>query len=132
MTLPEGTTAYASFNEGGLRSMFQTDARQQGGVSAGVARLWQGRGGQAAQTTESTRGAPTYFPRSDGSASATATADPQPTPSVIAPAASAALVNAPLPPRRPAALGAPAQGAQAGAQAGAPLDLSLFTIRSGL
>ena len=62
ISLPEGTTAYASLNEGGLRSMFQTDPRQQGGVSAGVARLWQGRsGGTDAVRPEPARAAPTYF-----------------------------------------------------------------------
>lgn len=131
VTLPEGTTAYASLNEGGLRSLFQTDARQQGGVSASVARLWQGRAGQEANRVESSRSAPTYFPRSDGAdpvPAATAAPDPEPASSATAPAASAALVNAPLPPRRPAEFGAPAQVARSGA----PLDLSLFTIRSGL
>ncbi|WP_258317680.1 hypothetical protein, partial [Escherichia coli] len=71
------TTAYASLNEGGLRSMFQTDPRQQGGVSAGVARLWQGRsGGTDAVRPEPARAAPTYFPRSDGTESVTSSASP--------------------------------------------------------
>ncbi|MGU3360941.1 lytic transglycosylase domain-containing protein [Methylobacterium sp. M6A4_1b] len=131
IALPEGTTAYASLNEGGLRSMFQTDPRQQGGVSAGVARLWQGRGaGQEASRPEPARAAPTYFPRSDGTEGAPA---PLAAPAVAAsaapaaPAATAALIGTPLPPRRPAEFGASAQPARAGA----PLDLSLFTIRSG-
>jgi hypothetical protein len=127
VSLPEGTTAYASFNEGGLRSMFQTDARQQGGVSAGVARLWQGRGAGS----ETARSAPTYFPRSDGTDN-TATSVPVSDTALSAPAASAAasaaLVGSPLPPRRPVEFGASGQTARAGA----PLDLSLFTIRSGL
>lgn len=132
ISLPEGTTAYASLNEGGLRSMFQTDPRQQGGVSAGVARLWQGRSaGTDASRTEPARAAPTYFPRSDGTESVTGSA-PAATvaPATAAnpvPAAATALVGAPLPPRRPAEFGASSQAARPGA----PLDLSLFTIRSG-
>ncbi|MCK2054540.1 lytic transglycosylase domain-containing protein [Methylobacterium sp. 37f] len=127
LALPEGTTAYASLNEGGLRSMFQTDPRQQGGVSAGVARLWQGRNaGQDAVRAEPPRAAPTYFPRSDGTETGSAAVAPAvSTPALPVP--SAALVGAPQPPRRPAEFG----GSGPSARVGAPLDLSLFTIRSG-
>ena len=139
IALPEGTTAYASLNEGGLRSMFQTDPRQQGGVSAGVARLWQARGqdtgrqemsGQPAGNPQASRSAPTYFPRSDGTDTAPAPTvaagtDPAPTGMITPPGA--ALIGAPLPPRRPAEFGASGQAPRPGA----PLDLSLFTIRSG-
>ena len=131
--LPEGTTAYASLNEGGLRSMFQTDPRQQGGVSAGVARLWQGRGAgpEASRPEPRPRGAD-LFPalgRHRRACPAAArrhrrTGDRLRTPSRPP---RRALVGAPLPPRRPAEFGASGQAARPGA----PLDLSLFTIRSG-
>ncbi|MCJ2035846.1 lytic transglycosylase domain-containing protein [Methylobacterium sp. J-068] len=127
--LPEVTTAYASLDEGGLRSMFQTDPRQQGGVSAGVARLWQGRGpsqDSSRQDAGSGRSAPTYFPRSDGTDTVAAVASDTEAASAT-PATGSALLGAPLPPRRPAEFGASAGASRSGA----PLDLSLFTIRSG-
>lgn len=135
VALPEGATAYASLNEGGLRSMFQTDARQQGGVSAGVARLWQGR----APGAEPARSAPSYFPRSDGGEAPQADPATAPDRAASSPAdvtgptltgaafTGTALTGAPLPPRRPAEFGASSQAVRSGA----PLDLSLFTIRSG-
>ncbi len=127
VTLPVSTTAYAALDGGGLRSMFQTDPRQ-GAVSAGVAKLWQARA-----ASEPVRSAPTYFPRSDVTEAAQAeiaSDDPTTTGSISAVAAytaSNALVGAPLPPRRPAEFRDPASTGSAGA----PLDLSLFTIRSG-
>lgn len=127
VALPEGATAYAALDGGGLRSMFQTDQRQ-GAVSSGVAKLWQGRA-----ANEPVRSAPTYFPRSDATEVAqadTPSDDPATTGSISATAAytaSNALVGAPLPPRRPAEFRASAPSGSAGA----PLDLSLFTIRSG-
>ncbi len=156
IVLPEGATAYASL-DGGLRSLFQTDKRQ-GAVSDGVAKLWQGRAtleqgratlelgratlrqGRAASepgraASETGRPAPTYFPRSDGTADtvlvapATAPATAAATPAaqaLDAASASAALVGAPLPPRRPAEFTtAPA------APSGVPREASLFTARSG-
>jgi hypothetical protein len=135
--LPEGTTAYAAL-DGSLRSLFQTDKRQ-GAVSEGVAKLWQVRG-----SVDTGRPAPTYFPRSDATADSTVavqtTAGVQTTASVQAAAgvqaavsavegapAGTALVGAPLPPRRPAEFStAAAQGVAA------PLNLSLYTVRSGL
>ena len=116
--------------------MFQTDARQQGGVSAGVARLWQGRTSGA----EPARSAPSYFPRSDGGEAPQAEPATAPDRAASSPADVArptltgaaftgtALTGAPLPPRRPAEFGASGQAVRSGA----PLDLSLFTIRSGL
>ncbi|MCJ2082552.1 transglycosylase SLT domain-containing protein [Methylobacterium sp. J-090] len=128
IVLPEGTTAYASL-DGGLRSLFQTDKRQ-GAVSEGVAKLWQGRA-----ATDAARSAPTYFPRSDGTADTTLAepiggASAASTPAVQAsdtarPDANA-LVGAPLPPRRPAEF-----NTASAARTGAPLDPSLFTARSG-
>ena len=122
--IPAAATAYAAFDGGGLRSMFQTDKRQ-GAVSDGVARLWQGRAtGEAAA-----RRAPSYFPRSD-------TSSPEPSPE--SPTAAAfqgiaaepvtipvALIGSPLPPRRPAEF-----DTAAGRQAGAFVP-SLYTTRSG-
>ena len=130
--IPAGTTAYASLG-GDLRTLFQTD-RRQGPVSAGVARLWQDRS-SAASGAGSARPAPTYFPRSDGEGGSVA-ADVDTTGSISAAGASAAtpasglaLVGAPLPPRRPPEFSA--SSAASAARAAAPLDLSLFTIRSG-
>ncbi|NEU12591.1 lytic transglycosylase domain-containing protein [Methylobacterium sp. BTF04] len=136
--LTEAPTAYTALDGGGLRSMFQTD-RRQGAVSSGVAKLWQGRA-----ATDSARSAPTYFPRSDDTGSASAQAVTEPASISVPPAsasqastyqastyqasASAALLGAPLPPRRPAEFGAAGRASQASA----PLDLSLFTTRSGL
>ena len=125
--VPETASAYAAIDGGGLRALFQTDKRQ-GGVSDGVARLWQGRSASA----ETARSAPTYFPRSDGTAADTAApATVAATPESAAPAGSAAgaaaLVGAPLPPRRPAEF----TPAGAVARRTGPLDLSLFTTRSG-
>jgi len=138
--LPEGTTAYASL-DGSLRSLFQTDKRQ-GAVSEGVAKLWQVRG-----TMDTGRPAPTYFPRSDATADSTVAVPP---PAAVENSASVpaagertpagtALVGSPLPPRRPAefvtasAHGAsPAQDIAAAPSAAAPLNLSLYTVRSGL
>ena len=111
--------------EGGIRALFQTD-RRPGAVSEGVAKLWQGRAAGA----EAARPAPTWFPHGDGSERAPADpqidpADPATTGS-IAPATvtattlagtpsagSAAPILVPLPPRRPAALGAQARTASA-------------------
>ncbi|MDO9429606.1 MAG: lytic transglycosylase domain-containing protein [Methylobacterium sp.] len=129
---PEGTTAYASL-DGGLRSLFQTDKRQ-GAVSDGVAKLWQGRA-----ATDTVRSAPTYFPRSDGTADTvlaavqtTAPVQPAPAQAIATEAsgpatpASAALVGAPLPPRRPAEF-----TTTLAARTGTALDPSLLTARSG-
>lgn len=116
--LPDGVTAYAA-QDGGLRSMFQTD-RRQGAISDGVARLWQGRatGGEA-------RIGPSYFPRSEEAESAEA-APTRPTNSAtVVAGGSIALVGTPLPPRRPA------EFTTAGGSRGGPLDPSLFTTRSG-
>lgn len=98
--VPDTATAYAAYDGGGLRAMFQTD-RRQGAVSEGVARLWQGR------SAETARAAPSYFPRSDASetgavAVAVPTALPATTETAATPATAAALVGSPLPPRRPA------------------------------
>ncbi|OAS26136.1 transglycosylase SLT domain-containing protein [Methylobacterium platani] len=88
-------TAYAPEAGGGLRSLFQNDARR-GPVSDSVARLWGGRGGAAA--------APTYFPRSnEGPVLASAT--PAPTPAPAAPAALPDAAGVPLPPARPREFG---------------------------
>ena len=110
------TTATAFGGGADLRSLFQTDKR--GGVPDAAARLWQGRG--ASQPPQ--RAAPSYFPRSDTEApSAAAAAEepattgalarpvpdaPQGPAAVTTPAAGPALVNPPLPPRRPAAFAA--------------------------
>ncbi|WP_336488862.1 lytic transglycosylase domain-containing protein [Methylobacterium nigriterrae] len=118
-TLPQDTSAYAAIDGGGLRSLFQTD-RRQGAISEGVARLWQGRSG-----SDAARSAPSYFPRSDGNPDSIAEAAPE----AATPPAAVPLVGAPLPPRRPAEF-ATSRAASA-ARVGHPLDLSLFTIRSG-
>ncbi|MFD1303872.1 lytic transglycosylase domain-containing protein, partial [Methylobacterium marchantiae] len=144
---PDTVSAYAAIDGGGLRALFQTDKRQ-GAMSEGVARLWQGRGTPSTPAASSlphepVRSAPTYFPRSDGtgeSVAATASpAEPARVSSVSAQSvsipASAALVNAPLPPRRPVELAAaavrPAHILGAKLLESKPLDLSLFTTRSG-
>ncbi|WP_375410061.1 lytic transglycosylase domain-containing protein [uncultured Methylobacterium sp.] len=120
--IPVAATAYAVLDDGGLRSMFQTNKRQ-GAVSDGVARLWQGRAaGEAAP-----RRAPSYFPRSDNSvpeSSAEGPATPAPQGTTAAPATvPVALVGSPLPPRRPAEFNT------AGPQAA--FVPSLYTTRSG-
>ncbi len=106
-------TNAAAFGGGAdLRSLFQTDRRSP--VSDAAAKLWQGR----ITGTATARPAPSYFPRSDeGEADtpapvAVASADPESLPATTGSLASPslppglALVNAPLPPRRPAAFGA--------------------------
>ncbi|WP_019903995.1 hypothetical protein [Methylobacterium sp. 77] len=138
----ETVSAYAAIDGGGLRALFQTDKRQ-GAMSEGVARLWQGRATTATSTSamssgapERVRSAPTYFPRSDGTgetASVTAAAPTEPAKvatSVSTPShTSAALLNVPLPPRRPAEFTAATRLARSADAK--PLDLSLFTTRSG-
>ncbi|KAB1074218.1 lytic transglycosylase domain-containing protein [Methylobacterium planeticum] len=138
--LPQGTSAYAAIDGGGLRALFQTD-RRQGAISDGVAKLWQGR-----SAGDGERSAPTYFPRSDegadpvtetGAIANAAPANGTPTlgtptlgaPILGAPILGAPILGAPLPPRRPAEF--TAGRSAAGPRAGTPLDLSLFTIRSG-
>ncbi|MGU3539762.1 lytic transglycosylase domain-containing protein [Methylobacterium sp. A54F] len=127
-SLPQAASAYAAVDGGGLRALFQTD-RRQGALSEGVSRLFQGRAAAPA------REAPTYFPRSAQEPAPTEGATPAPeagtdpgpyAAQAAIPAAGLALVNAPLPPRRPPELAA----ARAGIAA-KPLDLSLFAIRSG-
>ena len=120
-TPPAAASAYAAVG-GDLRTLFQTD-RRQGALSEGVARLFQGRAAEAA------RPAPSYFPRSDASldttvpAAALASAGPETTGALAAAVpAGRALVDPPLPPRRPAEL--------AGRLAAAP-NASLFLNRSG-
>ncbi len=134
---PQAASAYASVATasvatafGGtsdLRSLFQTD--QRGAATDAAARLWQER--NAAQPTA--HAAPTYFPRSASEPPPAASVpEPDSTGALAAPAAPAApaatppgsaLVNPPLPPRRPAELAAarPATGARN----------SLFAPRSG-
>ncbi|KQT87746.1 lytic transglycosylase [Methylobacterium sp. Leaf469] len=139
IVLPEAPTAYASL-DGGLRSLFQTDKRQ-GAISEGVAKLWQGRAAsEQGRAVTDGRPAPTYFPRSDGTADTvlpatapapTAAAAPTAPPVTLAAqtstlASGPALVDAPLPPRRPAEFTTASV-----ARTGAPLDSSLFTARSG-
>ena len=126
-SLPEMTTAYASFDEG-LRSLFQTD-RRQGAVSTGVAKLWQDRAAAAG-----TRAAPTYFPRSDASEDTARQADAA---APIAEPVQGAPIVVPLPPRRPAALSAPlalsgsASASAARPRSAAPLDFSAYALRNG-
>nr|WP_236961076.1 lytic transglycosylase domain-containing protein [Methylobacterium durans] len=136
--LPQGATAYASLDGGGLRSLFQTD-RRQGAISEGVARLWQERG-QERGGGSAERRAPTYFPRSDAGADAMIANNAPEVDSVIAsvPAESAitgaitGAITVPLPPRRPAEFSAQSAAPTATKpRAKAPLDLSLFMIRSG-
>ncbi|MCJ2041990.1 transglycosylase SLT domain-containing protein [Methylobacterium sp. WL30] len=118
---PAAASAYAAVG-GDLRTLFQTD-RRQGALSEGVAKLFQGRAAEAA------RPAPSYFPRSDPSLDSTvpvaavASADPETTGAIAAAIpAGRALVDPPLPPRRPAEFAA--------SLAAAP-NASLFTNRSG-
>ncbi|MEA1833575.1 lytic transglycosylase domain-containing protein [Methylobacterium durans] len=132
--LPQGATAYASLDGGGLRSLFQTD-RRQGAISEGVARLWQERG-QERGGGSAERRAPTYFPRSDAGADTMIANNAPEVDSVIAsaPAESAitGAITVPLPPRRPAEFSAQSAAPTAAKpRAKAPLDLSLFMIRSG-
>ena len=121
-------TATAFGGGADLRSLFQTDRR--GPVPDATARLWQGRGaGQPPQ-----HAAPSYFPRSDPEAPPAAAAEepaatgalaspapdaPKGPATTAMPAAGPALVNPPLPPRRPAAF------------AGASPTTTLFAPRSG-
>lgn len=122
----QAATAYASTATafGGtsdLRSLFQTE--QRGAASDAAARLWQAR--NAAPPTQ--HPAPTYFPRSGAEAPLIASvAEPATTGALAEPAptpAGLALVNPPLPPRRPADLAA------AGSTTG--IRNSLFAPRSG-
>ncbi|WP_092042288.1 lytic transglycosylase [Methylobacterium pseudosasicola] len=122
----QAATAYASAATafGGtsdLRSLFQTD--QRGTASDAAARLWQAR--NAAPPTQ--HAAPTYFPRSGAEAPASLAAiEPATTGALTAPAptpAGAALVNPPLPPRRPTEF--------AGAGSNTGIRTSLFAPRSG-
>jgi hypothetical protein len=105
-----------------LRSLFQTE--QRGAVSDAAARLWQAR--NAAPPTA--HPAPTYFPRTGAEpAASTSVPDPVTTGALPGPAATPpglALLNPPLPPRRPADL------APADAKSGARIN-SLFAPRSG-
>ena len=126
---PPAATAYAmtatAFGGGSdLRSLFQTDRRVT--ANDATAKLWQGR----TTGTATARPAPSYFPRSDdgpssGPAALLASADPEDVPVTTGALAESpvpagpALVNAPLPPRRPAEFGA------------APLPNSLFAPRRG-
>jgi hypothetical protein len=93
----EAPTAFAPEAGTGLRSLFQTDARR-GPVSEGVARLWQTR-------SPETAAAPSYFPRSDGSAGGEGTAATAAAPKPAASETAAPLVGAPLPPARPPEFG---------------------------
>jgi hypothetical protein len=109
--VPQAVSAYASAATafGGtsdLRSLFQTD--QRGAASDAAARLWQARNSAA----PSQHTAPTYFPRSDAQTAPPA-AVPEPTVTGTLPEPTAtppgiALLNPPLPPRRPAELAAAA------------------------
>ncbi|MDP4003594.1 lytic transglycosylase domain-containing protein [Methylobacterium sp. NEAU K] len=115
------STATAFGGSADLRSLFQTD--QRGAVSDAASRLWQARN----TTAPIQHAAPTYFPRT-GSAPPVSVAvdEPATTGAVAEPVATpagAALVNPPLPPRRPAELAA------AGMKTG--LRNSLFAPRSG-
>ncbi|MGE8126382.1 lytic transglycosylase domain-containing protein [Methylobacterium sp. NPDC080182] len=131
---PQAVSAYASAATafGGtsdLRSLFQTD--QRGAASDGAARLWQARNSAAPVQ----HAAPTYFPRSDAEPPPrVAVAEPAVTGAITGavtgatagPAATppgAALLNPPLPPRRPAELAAAAS--MSGSRT------SLFAPRSG-
>ena len=121
---PQAVSAYANTatafgGSSDLRSLFQTD--QRGTASDQAARLWQAR--NAAPPAQ--HAAPTYFPRS-GADAAPSVAEPVTTGSLAAPAPTPpglALVNPPLPPRRPADLAA------AGSLSG--IRNSLFAPRSG-
>ncbi|MCJ2012544.1 lytic transglycosylase domain-containing protein [Methylobacterium sp. J-076] len=118
-------TATAFGGGSDLRSLFQTDRRAT--VSDAAAKLWQGR----TSGTATARPAPSYFPRSDEAETeraapvAVASADPDALPlttgSLAPPPArpGSPLVNAPLPPRRPAEFGA------------GPSPNSLFAQRRG-
>ncbi|WP_457103901.1 lytic transglycosylase domain-containing protein [Methylobacterium sp. P5_C11] len=123
---PQAVSAYASTATafGGtsdLRSLFQTD--QRGAVSDAAARLWQARNAAA----PAQHAAPTYFPRSDSEPQPhAAVPEPLVTGALPEPAATppgAALLNPPIPPRRPAELtvAAPMSGGRT----------SLFAPRSG-
>jgi hypothetical protein len=158
-SLPEVPTAYAAL-DGSLRSLFQTDKRQ-GAVSEGVAKLWQVRSSvdnsrpaptyfprsdstaeaaPAVQATAAVQGTAVV----QGTASAQIATSPADGPALVPPTG-VALVGAPLPPRRPAEFNTVAvqstaaaqvttavQGAAPAPRAGAPLNLSLYTVRSGL
>ena len=120
-TPPAAASAYAAVG-GDLRTLFQTD-RRQGALSEGVAKLFQGRAAEAAHP------APTYFPRSDSSLDSTvpvapvASAEPETTGALAAAIpAGRALVDPPLPPRRPPEF-AP--------RVAATPNASLFANRSG-
>lgn len=118
-------TATAFGGGSDLRSLFQTDRRSS--VSDAAAKLWQGRVSGPATA----RQAPSYFPRStDGENDAAATiavasADPDDLPATTGSLAARpllpglALINAPLPPRRPAEFAA------------SPAPNSLFVPRRG-
>ncbi|MCJ2069043.1 lytic transglycosylase domain-containing protein [Methylobacterium sp. J-030] len=123
---PQAVSAYASAATafGGtsdLRSLFQTDPRVT--ATDAAARNLQAR----SQAQASAHAAPTYFPRTGSDPFTAASApDPVATGALAAPAATppgGALVNPPLPPRRPAELAA------AGATTG--VGNSLFAPRRG-
>ncbi|SDO24560.1 hypothetical protein SAMN05216360_11786 [Methylobacterium phyllostachyos] len=121
---PQAVTAYASAAAafGGtsdLRSLFQTD--QRGAVSDAAAKLWQMRNA----TQPAAHDAPTYFPRttSEPPPSAAAMPDPAVTGALATTPPGNAVVNPPLPPRRPAEFAA--------APSAAGVRNSLFAPRSG-
>jgi len=104
LSAPATATVAAFGGSADLRSLFQTDRRVASADAS--ARIWQGRMSGPA----SARPAPSYFPRSDEALSTdtrvtVASADPEDVPmttgSLPVPPGPA-LVNAPLPPRRPA------------------------------
>lgn len=120
-TPPAAASAYAAVG-GDLRTLFQTD-RRQGALSDGVAKLFQGR------AAEAVRPAPSYFPRSDSSLDSTvpvaavASAEPETTGAIVpATPAGRALVDPPLPPRRPP---------EFAARVATTPNASLFANRSG-
>ncbi|XYD11731.1 lytic transglycosylase domain-containing protein [Methylobacterium sp. NMS12] len=122
---PQAVSAYGAATAFGgssdLRSLFQTD--QRGAASDAAARLWQARNSAAPVA----HAAPTYFPRSSSEpAPRVAAAEPAVTGALAEPPATpagAALLNPPLPPRRPAELAAAASSSGS--------RTSLFAPRSG-
>lgn len=105
-----------------MLGLFRNDLRK-GPVSEAVAKLWtaNGRGGAPSAQYASLTALPSYFPRGDAAEASVEEAAGPAAPPMTEPV----LVDAPLPPRRPASLSPPLA-----AGAGTPLNLSRFMTRN--
>jgi hypothetical protein len=118
---PDQPVAFARSDGPALHGLFRTDGRR-GPISEEVASLW--RAGNAADAGTRVAATEPFFPRS--------TPRPDDSEFASATAAAAPAADVPLPPRRPASLGASAVAPQVAAQPirlgaiGRPLDLLAF------